>query len=186
MPGGGAKPGERRGGRPKGGKNLTTLERELYKGAITRQFAADQRRREESLRRLEQQAEMAATAVQQLREQGKPLAKDALGLFLEIFMGRAAYYQPRPKIDDPKVDQNKFANEEKFEKWARLSVDCAKALAPFQSPTYRAIVVAPPPPTQSENQTRRFTLAIFDHTGQTIEAVATTNEIIRQEAEEDA
>jgi hypothetical protein len=37
----------------------------------------------------------------------------------------------------------------------------AKALAPYQSPTFRAVVVAPAPVQQSERVTR-FTLSIFD------------------------
>jgi hypothetical protein len=102
-----------------------------------------------------------------MRSEGKALAKDALALFLEIFMGRASHYQPRPRQDgDDRVEQNRHANEELFEKWARLSVECAKALAPFQSPTFRAIVVTPPPPQQAETATRRFTLAVFESNGQ--------------------
>lgn len=185
MAGGGSKPGERRGGRRVGSANLLTIERELIAKAVTRQAVADGRRREQALVHLERQADAAADAVQKLREQGKPLAKDAMALFLEIFMGRAAHYQPRVDLKTM-AETNKQASEEKFEKWARLSVETAKALAPFQSPTFRAIVVQPPPPSHSEQQVRRFTLAVFDnHNGHTIEAVATTDEAIAAAAEED-
>jgi hypothetical protein len=32
-----------------------------------------------------------------------------------------------------------------FERWARLACTTAKDLAPYQSPTYRAVVIAPRP-----------------------------------------
>ena len=46
-----------------------------------------------------------------------------------------------------------------FEKWAKLAVEAARLLAPFQSPTYQAIMLAPVP---EEPRTRNFTLEIFE------------------------
>jgi hypothetical protein len=38
------------------------------------------------------------------------------------------------------------SDEAKFEKWARLAIQCAKDLASYQSPTFRAIAVTGPDP----------------------------------------
>ena len=64
----------------------------------------------------------------------------------------AQHYRPIP--------ESPHSDEAKFTKYATAACDCAKALAPYQSPTLRAIVVSPPPPT--ERPTKRFTLTIFD------------------------
>ena len=89
---------------------------------------------------------------------GRKLAKETLDDLVVVFMGMTAAYQPAP------AGQVKpGANEEKFEKWARLAMEAAKALAPYQSPTFRAIVVAPPPQEQDdEGRPKRFTLTVFE------------------------
>jgi hypothetical protein len=66
----------------------------------------------------------------------RQLAKDVLSDFTEIFKSMATRYQP--------LGDNENADEAKFEKWARLAVDCAARTAPFQSPTFRAITLVPP------------------------------------------
>jgi hypothetical protein len=50
----------------------------------------------------------------------------------------------------------------KFERYARFAVYCAQSLAPYQSPTLRAVMVAPQP---ERNDTTTITLKIFDHDG---------------------
>jgi hypothetical protein len=45
---------------------------------------------------------------------------------------------------DQLAEQYRKTNEPKFRQYAELTVACAKALAPYQSPTYRAVVVSPP------------------------------------------
>jgi len=74
------------------------------------------------------------------------------------FAGMATHYQPRPPGQQP----NPHADEEQFWKFARFAVHCASALAPYQSPTFRAIVVAPPPEPDKTETAKRFTLRIFD------------------------
>jgi hypothetical protein len=65
---------------------------------------------------------------------------------------------------DELAEQYRKTDETKFRQYAELAVACAKALAPYQSPTYRAIVLSPPPPPSET--VRRFTLRIFDpHNG---------------------
>ena len=45
---------------------------------------------------------------------------------------------------DELAEQHRKTDEIKFRQYAELAVACAKALAPYQSPTYRAIVMASP------------------------------------------
>jgi hypothetical protein len=125
----------------------------------------------------EGEANAAKREIARAQAKQVPLGKDALSTFLGIFMSRASHYNSRgtePDPDDPKKvrDKNPNANEAKFEKWARLAVDTAKAVAPYQSPTFRAIMMAPPPPENAPK--RRFTLTIHDtRNGSTV--VAQTN-----------
>jgi hypothetical protein len=51
-----------------------------------------------------------------------------------------------------------------FERWARLACATAKDLAPYQSPTYRAVVITPPPDKPGDD-VRVIDLKIFYHTG---------------------
>ena len=173
MAGKGSAPGERRGGRAKGVKNLHVLEREIVQQEITK--TAHALRREESIRRIERDAKMAAQVLREYAAHGKKLAKERLDEFMELFVGRAAHYQPRP--DKNGKDQNPTGNEAKFEKWALHAVDVAHKLAPYQSPTFRAIVVSPPPPSQNGGK-KRFTLTIVDnHNGRVMPAEATTDDL---------
>lgn len=72
-------------------------------------------------------------AVRDLRS--KPLAKELIETFMHIAAGYASTYQPR--------EGNDRSSMQLFEKWARLAVSWACDLAPYQSPTFRAIIVAP-------------------------------------------
>src|SRR5258708_6920948 len=131
MSGGGSKPGQRRGGRKKGSLNLATRER----------------------------AAIAAGTVLEAKTTGRPLAKDVLSDFTEIFKSMAVRYQP--------LAGNQNADEARFEKGARLAVDCAARTAPFQSPTFRAVTVAPA--EAPGDDVRVINLKIFDHTGTAVE-----------------
>jgi hypothetical protein len=163
----GAKPGERRGGRQKGTRNRAELERNL----IARNVAAAMQAMNGERRLLEAKSEAEAIAAEKQIVEAKrkqiPLAKDAMATFLGIFMSRASFYNSKGVEPDPADstgktlrDKNPHANESKFEKWAMRAVETAKALAPYQSPTYRAVLVAPAPPESTVP--RRFTLTIHD------------------------
>lgn len=117
MSGGGSKKGERRGGRKKGVPNKANIERAL----------------------LAERELIGAKAA------GKKLAKEVLDDFMQLFKGIAeTYYAVLPGAPIPKSHSR---NEAMFEKYAKLTVDTAKALATYQSPTFRAIqVIAPPGP----------------------------------------
>ena len=69
----------------------------------------------------------------------------------------------------------RYVNEALYYKYSSLCLDAGKFLAPYQSPTFRAIQVIPPPPEQ-KTVDKRITLAIFDSGGKAI-----TGEIITPE-----
>jgi hypothetical protein len=83
---------------------------------------------------------------------GQPLAKEILAKYAARF--------------DEMADARHVAGDVAgFERWARLACATAKDLAPYQSPTYRAVVIAPPPDKTLEDDVTVINLKIFDHTG---------------------
>jgi hypothetical protein len=91
-----------------------------------------------------------------LTPQGKKLARDVLEDFMLRFADMAS----------------KEANPGKFERYARFAVHCAQSLAPYQSPTFKAVTLIPPT-LPGDVAVRVINLKIFDHTGT---AVALRNE----------
>ena len=66
------------------------------------------------------------------------LAKERLRELMEIFIGAAAHFQPSVRPGDapkPHGDWNRFME------FGRLGMECAAKLAPYESPTFRAIMV---------------------------------------------
>jgi hypothetical protein len=55
-----------------------------------------------------------------------------------------------------------------FARYARQAIEIAAKLAPFQSPTFRAVTVVPPDKTREDDVTV-IDLKIFDHTGTALE-----------------
>ena len=70
---------------------------------------------------------------------GKRLAREVLEDFLELFSAIALTHQP----DLPGVERNSNYDEKKFEKFARLAVETATALASYQTPKLKAVLVGP-------------------------------------------
>lgn len=105
-----------------------------------------------------EKAEKMRRDIVDARVSGRKLAKDTLDDLVMVFMEMADAYKPAP------TGQDKLgASEEKFEKWARLAMEAARALAPYQSPTFRAIVVAPAPTEKdATGEVKRFTLTVFE------------------------
>lgn len=112
-----------------------------------------------------ERALIAANTLVKSRAADKKLAKEVLDDFMALFAGMAAHYQPTPPHA---MQQNQYGNPAEFEKYARLAVQCAKDLAPYQSPTFRAIVVAPALEQTSGRKQTRFTLTIFQDSGHAI------------------
>ena len=133
--------GRKTGGKIKGSKNKATIE----KAIIAEQVLA--------------RAEM----------QGRKLAKEVLDEFMHLFAGMAAVVQPLPP--SVPVPAGRQPDEAKFEKWARLAVQCAKDLAAYQSPTFRAIAVTGD--TGDKGGTVRF---VIENAPLMIEAVAGPDE----------
>lgn len=133
--------GMRYGGRKRGTKNKKTVEREL-------------------IEEREKGARIAAAEMKAADYAGRKLAKEVLDDFMQLFAGMAATYQPMPP--DALIPPGRQPDEERFEKYGKLAVQCARDLAPYQSPTFRAIMTAPPPPDPGDGQRKRFTLTIFE------------------------
>lgn len=62
---------------------------------------------------------------------------------MHLFAGMAAHHQPMP--EGQLVPPGRKPDVAKFLEYAKLATDVAKALAPYQSPTFRAIVVSANP-----------------------------------------
>jgi hypothetical protein len=90
------------------------------------------------------------------RAEGHDLARDVLDKYMTFFVRYSMKF--RPSLDGEDVNPTQDVAE--FHKYASLAIDCAHKLAPYQSPTFRAIVVSPPPdPT---GKVTEVTLKIFD------------------------
>jgi predicted NBD/HSP70 family sugar kinase len=130
---GGAKPGERRGGRKKGVKNKATLERQARAAADLAKIAE-----------LERLAEGAKDEVQRAAIAGKKLMKDIAFDFAALFASMAAYYQPQPVIVNGRVvslEGNPNADEAKFDRYSVLAAQTSIQAAKYQSPSFSAMVV---------------------------------------------
>lgn len=135
----GSAPGERRGGRVKGTKNRTTLERELIA------------------------AEVARRQMSRAREQDRELAVEVIEKFMGEFQRAATHFRPTTSVEiaeGAKANQN--GSWTKYGEWAERVVACAKELAKYQSPQLRAIAIAPAPQAEEGERRKRFTLTIFD------------------------
>ena len=73
--------------------------------------------------------------------QNARLGKETLEKFMTLFDDLAEHYRPLP--ENPRADEGKFT------RFATAACECAKALAPYQSPTYRAIVIEQPKSPQT-------------------------------------
>jgi hypothetical protein len=106
--------GNRGQGRKRGTRNKATIERERIA------------------------AEIAARTVMDARTAGRKLAKEVMQDFLPIMAGMAAYYQPTfPGMSA----HNPNSNDKEFQRWFELMLDLADKLAPYESPTFKAIAV---------------------------------------------
>src|SRR5262249_40606098 len=78
--------------------------------------------------------------------QNARLGREMLEYYMIMFDALAQHYRPIP--ESPHSDEGKFT------KYATATCDCAKALAPYQSPTFRTVVVSSP--QQEGNGAREF------------------------------
>jgi hypothetical protein len=95
-----------------------------------------------------EKALIAERAVATAQAAGRKLAKDELFDLIPIFKGAAYHFQPTPSelLQQGRPantrDGMKNGNWDKFEKWIRLLMECATKLAPYESPTFRAVQVS--------------------------------------------
>jgi hypothetical protein len=104
-----------------------------------------------------EKALIAARTVAGAKLAAKKLAKEVLEDFMLLFAGMAAHHQPTP----PGHPQNPHESKTEFLRYAGMAIDCAHKLAPYQSPTFRAVMVAPAPDANAPEKRKRFTLTIF-------------------------
>jgi hypothetical protein len=139
----GSNPGERRGGRPKGGKNKATLER----------------------------AVIAERIMNETQMTGRKLGKEVIEEFMNMFGGIAAAFQPQPAAQGQPLtpqDMKRWgasADEPLFEKYAKLALKAANDLADFQSPKFAPVHAPAQPPENRKPIREKFTISIFDHQG---------------------
>lgn len=139
----GAKKGERRGGRPKGGVNKATIQRAALAEKILAQEKGDP---------------------------GEPLFRERLKEFGTTFSGLAAAFQPTPLIEGAKLTREDMqrwktsGDEALFEKYAKLAAKVWSDLTEYQSPKIAPVHVAAPPPERGTVK-KRFTIGIFDNQG---------------------
>jgi hypothetical protein len=129
----GARPCERRGGRKKGTPNKVTVGRRLAELA-----ALEEAKRAEATKTEKSPETSAAQSV--VSEPGRRKAINVLDELMQVYAGMAAHVQPRP----PHLPPNPYANEALFHEYARLAGYFADRLAPYQSPTFRAVAVTIP------------------------------------------
>ena len=123
------------------------------------------RRRGSKNRATIEKAIIAERVLAEAKVSGRRLGKEVLDHYMRVFAEiadteRAAALAERP--------ENAREHEARFERFARYAIDCAHKLAPYQSPTFRAIQIAPPQNEQL-NKVTRFRLTIFDNERNMIE-----------------
>jgi hypothetical protein len=129
--------GKKTGGRQKGSLNKTTHER-LERARIVEQVAAE----------IGAPASVTSVVLHKAME-GHKLAKDELVEIVPIIKGVVAHYQRASTVVDKKTGKLRIKGDlSDFKEWLRLFVDTCFKLADFQSPKFRAIVVAAAPNDQ--------------------------------------
>jgi hypothetical protein len=112
----GAKPGERRGGRAKGTPNKTLLQR---------------------AQELQAKVGLKIEYLPPLEPHDGPLAKDILDRVMQYAARWAAVYRPAL----PGEPENEHEDEATYLKWAKVVIEAARLLIPYQSPRFRPIAV---------------------------------------------
>lgn len=119
----------------------------------------------------------AAEALQRELEDRRPppgteLAKEILGKFAHNCAAIAIKLMPAFKDDGEPVFRFK-GHHEMWKQMMELTFKYANGAAPYQSPTFRAVIVTPPPVDQKPGDNAKvINLKIFDHHGTLISETA--------------
>jgi CBS domain-containing protein len=106
-----------------------------------------------------EKAIIAERDLAEAKASGRKLGKEVLDHYMHVFAEIADTERAAALAEKPEYASE---HEARFERFARYAIDCAHKLAPYQSPTFRAFVVAPPPSQGQVQKVTRFTLRIFD------------------------
>jgi hypothetical protein len=90
-----------------------------------------------TLEKREYEARIAKNQIADARGKKEKLAKEMLNIFMHQFANLAARFQPTIN-GQPNADWD----EKRYKEWGLAAVDVAKALAPYQSPTFKSIGIA--------------------------------------------
>lgn len=116
--------------KPRGGKRPGAGR---IKGSKNRAVAAREKRKAREA--------IAVEAREELRQaRGKRSPLDILEDFMVLFYTLAADYQTLPLATGKK---NPNEDPARFREWSKLSIECAKELAAYNFPKFRAVVVSP-------------------------------------------
>jgi CBS domain-containing protein len=106
-----------------------------------------------------ERAIIAERDIAEAQASGRKLGKEVIDHYMHVFAEIADGERAAALAEKP---ANAREHEARFERFARYAIDCAHKLAPYQSPTFRAIQIAPPQNEQL-NKVTRFRLTIFDN-----------------------
>jgi hypothetical protein len=101
----------------------------------------------------EAEARRAEEELRRARERGQPVAKAILESFAKQFAKLAMHYAPGGVIANPHGDEGRY------ERWARLAADTAKALAPYEVPRLSTMAL---PPASPADERQVITLNVFE------------------------
>lgn len=160
MVGKGAPPGTRYGGRNKGTPNKKTTEA-LERNRIARQA----------------QQEVNKAAQNQVK-----LGKDVLEDYVGAFHNLAARFQNKIAIDISAGREPSPKDVAAFEKWGGLTVSTAAKLADFQSPKFKAIAIAAPPPSQPAPPTKDASGKVIEMTKDPVALARIYQQMIKKPA----
>jgi hypothetical protein len=93
---------------------------------------------------------------------GNRLAVDEMKEILPIVKNVLAHFQRQVMKKEPDGTLRITGDLTEFKEWLKIFADIGFRLADFQSPKFRAVMVAPTPEGPSE-QRKRFVLTIFDN-----------------------
>lgn len=144
-PRGGSKPGERRGGR---GKGIPNLRRQPMPLDDPRSVAL-----------LEAASRRPVTA---------EACKDLLAEFANFYAGMARQFKPSPNGKHGLLWRGQD-DEPLFLKYSQIAGMFAGRAAPYESPTFKAIMMAPPPDAKPGDNVREMRLTIFDSSGNRVQ-----------------